>query len=121
MSWELPVPEKVKVPLQIVETKLESSHGEPILVTMPSCEGISGPRSLADQLRWEVLRRVFRVLNAASVPYFLSDGSLLFLVRECNVGDSDMDLNIDQAWWQKPGNSEKFEKAMTSTGLKKTS
>eukprot|EP00092_Neocalanus_flemingeri_P073979 GFUD01091418.1.p1 GENE.GFUD01091418.1~~GFUD01091418.1.p1 ORF type:complete len:167 (+),score=39.50 GFUD01091418.1:58-501(+) len=32
-----------------------------------------------------------------------------------------MDLNVDQSWWQKTGNSEKFEKAMISTGLSKTS
>ena len=53
------------------------------------------------------------------MPYFLYDGSLLFLVRECNVGGSDTDLNVDQTLWQKPGNSARFETAMSYTGLKK--
>ena len=36
-------------------------------------------------------------------PYFLTDGSLLFLVRECGVGDSDIDINIDQVYWGRLG------------------
>jgi len=91
---------------------------DPVLEVIPSCKNIAGPTSESDVVRWEVLRKVVTIFQAAGVPYYLTDGSLLMLVRECNLGTSDMDIAVDLDWWRKAGNQEKLIAAMYSIGLK---
>ena len=75
-------------------------EGEPLLDSMTSCQNVTGPKSLPEQLRWDVLSIALSILQVSSqalvlssstlqelsVPYLLESGSLLHLVRECGLG-----------------------------------
>ena len=84
-------------------------EGEPVLSSLASCENITGPASLPDQLRWDVLSVALAILQVPlgvscicnilllqelSVPYLLESGSLLHLVRECGLGEYSLNCNL---------------------------
>ena len=84
-------------------------EGEPVLSSLASCENITGPASLPDQLRWGVLSVALAILQVPlevscicnslllqelSVPYLLESGSLLHLVRECGLGEYSLNCNL---------------------------
>lgn len=68
-----------------------------------------------------VLPDIITFAQAVSALYFLTDGTLLFLVRECGLGDSDIDLSVDITWWRQPGNAGRLEAALNSTSLRRVS
>jgi len=103
-----------------IQEKEVGRWGERHLGSLPSCRGVGGPHNLAQTLRWHILRSVVRALNAASVPYFLTDGSLLFLVRECGTGETDIDVAVEATWWKEGGNPGRVTAAMESAGLHST-
>lgn len=94
--------------------------GEPVLEVMPSCDGVPGPKNMVEQIKWDILRTVLTVFKALSVPFLLDAGSLLFLVRECSLGDVDMDLNVESSWWRSGDNQPRLQVALEAAGLKKT-
>jgi len=86
-------------------------------ISLPSCASVPGPKSLPDSLRWQVLKNVLRVLKEAEIPYYLTCGSLLWLVRDCELGDSDLDIAIDASWWRQKENADLLWKSLNSTGM----
>ena len=42
------------------------SGGDPVLSSIPSCEGVEGPKTLGAELRWTVLKRVLKALKVHS-------------------------------------------------------
>jgi len=56
----------------------------------------------------------------ARVPYYLSDGSVLFLVRNCSFGQhNDIDISVDLSWWREDGNAQFLEETLMGAGLKR--
>lgn len=84
---------------------------------LPSCKGVEGPKSEADKVRWTLLKAVFGLLQAGSVPYFTSSGTTLNLVRDCSMGEADMDIAVVRDWWRIPANKKWLWSALNSTGL----
>ena len=41
-------------------------EGEPVLSSMASCQNVTGPKSLPEQLRWEVLSLALAILQVQS-------------------------------------------------------
>ena len=69
--------------------------------------------------RWSVMREVVGVLRELSAPYYLSEGSLLYLYRDCDLGQSDLDLVLDLAWWNKT-NSQALQGELAALGFTRT-
>ena len=95
--------------LSLPERAPSLPEGEPVLSYLASCENITGPASLPDQLRWDVLSMALAILQVPlgvscicnslllqelSVPYLLESGSLLHLVRECGLGEYSLNCNL---------------------------
>ena len=59
---------------------------------------------------------VVRVLTRLGAPYYLSEGSLLYLYRDCGLGQSDLDLVLDLAWWDK-NNSRALQETLAAQGF----
>ena len=64
------------------------------------------------------MQSVIEVLTSLSAPYLLSEGSLLHLYRNCDVGLSDLDISLDQGWWET--NWKKVEKLLKDAGFGRT-
>ena len=62
---------------------------------------------------------VVRVLSRLGAPYYLSEGSLLYLYRDCGLGQSDLDLVLDLAWWNS-NNSQALQAALAAQGFTRT-
>ena len=62
------------------------------------------------------MREVVGVLSRLGAPYYLSEGSLLYLYRDCGLGESDLDLVLDLAWWNKT-NSQALQMALAAKGF----
>ena len=62
------------------------------------------------------MRDVVGVLSRLSAPYYLSEGSLLALYRDCDLGQSDLDLVVDLAWWNK-NNSHHLQGELATLGF----
>ena len=62
------------------------------------------------------MREVVGVLSRLGAPYYLSEGSLLYLYRDCGLGQSDLDLVLDLAWWNKT-NSQALQMALAAKGF----
>ena len=56
------------------------------------------------------------VLSSVGAPYYISEGSLLHLYRDCGLGQSDLDLVLDLAWWNK-NNSRALQEALAAQGF----
>ena len=63
-----------------------------------------------------MLREVVEVLRGLSAPYYLSAGSLLYLYRDCGLGQADMDLDVDLSWWNK-NNSLALQETLAAQGF----
>ena len=63
-----------------------------------------------------MLREVVGVLTRLGAPYYLSEGSLLYLYRDCGLGQSDLDLVLDLAWWNS-NNSQALQEALAAQGF----
>ena len=64
------------------------------------------------------MKDVLTVFSALSVPFTLEGGSLLHLVRNCNLGGSDLDFVL-QLGWLNDSNSQRLDSALKSKGLEK--
>ena len=62
------------------------------------------------------MREVVRVSRRLGAPYYISEGSLLYLYRDCGLGQSDLDLVLDLAWWNKT-NSRDLQEALAAQGF----
>ena len=62
------------------------------------------------------MRDVVGVLSRLGAPYYLSEGSLLYLYRDCGLGQSDLDLVLDLAWWNK-NNSLALQETLAAQGF----
>ena len=62
------------------------------------------------------MRDVVGVLRRLAGPYYLSEGSLLYLYRDCDLGQSDLDLVLDFAWWNK-NNSRALQETLAAQGF----
>ena len=69
--------------------------------------------------RWSALRSVVGVLSSVGAPYYISEGSLLHLYRDCGLGQSDLDLVLDLAWWNL-NNSQALQAALSAQGFTRT-
>ena len=65
------------------------------------------------------MKDVVSVFTKLSVPYFLSDGSLLHLYRNCSLGLSDLDFLLPLSWWNTT-NNQKLRAALEEAKFKKT-
>ena len=65
------------------------------------------------------MRSVVRVLTRLGAPYYISEGSLLYLYRDCGLGESDLDLVLDLAWWNKT-NSRALQETLATQGFSRT-
>ena len=65
------------------------------------------------------MREVVGVLSRLGAPYYLSEGSLLYLYRDCGLGQSDLDLVLDLAWWNKT-NSQALQETLAAQGFTRT-
>ena len=65
------------------------------------------------------MRDVVGVLRRLAGPYYLSEGSLLYLYRDCDLGQSDLDLMLDLAWWNK-NNSRALQETLAAQGFTRT-
>ena len=70
--------------------------------------------------RWLVMKDVLSVFSDLSVPFTLEGGSLLHLVRNCNLGGSDLDFVL-QLGWLNQTNTHQLELALKSKGLERSS
>ena len=61
------------------------------------------------------MKDVVGVLKSLAAPYYLSEGSLLYLYRDCDLGQSDMDLVLDLAWWN--NNSRVLQETLAAQGF----
>merc|ERR1711976_78191 len=44
--------------------------------------------------RWEIMKQLLQIFKEISAPYMLSEGSLLYLYRNCSLGSSDIDFSL---------------------------
>ena len=65
------------------------------------------------------MREVVGVLSRLGAPYYLSEGSLLYLYRDCGLGQSDLDLVVDLAWWNRT-NSRALQETLAAQGFSRT-
>ena len=65
------------------------------------------------------MREVVGVLSRLGAPYYLSEGSLLYLYRDCGLGQSDLDLVLDLSWWNKT-NSQALQETLAAQGFTRT-
>ena len=65
------------------------------------------------------MRDVVGVSSRLGAPYYLSEGSLLYLYRDCDLGQSDLDLVLDLAWWNKT-NSQALQEELAALGFTRT-
>ena len=63
------------------------------------------------------MRDVLKKLEDLSVPYILSEGSLLSLYRDFSTGPSDLDFSIELGWWK--NHSQIFNTTLINLGLKR--
>ena len=61
------------------------------------------------------MKDIISVFTQLSVPYFLSEGSLLHLYRNCSLGGSDLDFVVQLHWWNK-NNSWRLQSALLDQG-----
>ena len=62
------------------------------------------------------MKDIVSVFASLSVPYFISDGSLLHLHRNCSLGTSDLDFVVQLQWWNK-SNSQRLQIALQDKGF----
>ena len=62
------------------------------------------------------MKDVVGVLSSVGAPYYISEGSLLYLYRDCGLGQSDLDLVLDLAWWTE-ANSRDLQKELADQGF----
>ena len=65
------------------------------------------------------MRSVVIVLTRLGAPYYLSEGSLLYLYRDCDLGQSDLDLVLDLAWWNN-NNTRALQEELAAQGFTRT-
>ena len=56
------------------------------------------------------------MLRRLAAPYYISEGSLLYLYRDCDLGQSDLDLVLDLTWWNK-NNSLALQETLAAQGF----
>lgn len=64
------------------------------------------------------MKDIVSVFSHLSVPYFISDGSLLHLHRNCSLGTSDLDFVVQLHWWSK-ANSQRLQVALQDRGFRR--
>ena len=64
------------------------------------------------------MREVLAVLTSISAPFYISEGSLLYLYKDCGLGDADLDLVVDLSWWNST-NGESLNQALISAGFQR--
>ena len=64
------------------------------------------------------MKDVVSVFTQLSVPYFISDGSLLHLYRNCSLGGSDLDFVVQLDWWNK-SNNQRLQVALQDEGFRR--
>ena len=62
------------------------------------------------------MKDVVGVLSSVGAPYYISEGSLLHLYRDCGLGQSDLDLVLDLAWWTE-ANSRHLQAELAARGF----
>ena len=62
------------------------------------------------------MKDVVGVLSSVGAPYYISEGSLLHLYRDCGLGQSDLDLVLDLAWWNK-NHSQHLQQELSALGF----
>ena len=62
------------------------------------------------------MKDVVGVLSSVGAPYYISEGSLLHLYRDCGLGQSDLDLVLDLAWWTE-ANSRDLQEELAAQGF----
>ena len=64
------------------------------------------------------MKDIVSVFASLSVPYFISDGSLLHLHRNCSLGTSDLDFVVQLDWWNK-SNNQRLQVALQDEGFRR--
>ena len=68
-----------------------------------------------EKTRWNNIKTVVRLLERLQSPYMLEGGSLLFMYRNCSTGLSDIDVSVEQDWWEK--HSDEVTRGMLEEGF----
>lgn len=68
---------------------------------------LSGPK-------WDTFASMVRVLNTLNANYSISHGTVLFWYRDCSLGHSDIDMDIEFGWFME--NKERLHEALLSSG-----
>jgi len=64
--------------------------------------------------RWIPFTSMVNVLNKLNANYTISTGTVLSWYRDCSLGSSDVDMNIDLDWFKK--NQDRLRKALLASG-----
>ena len=65
------------------------------------------------------MRSVVSVFSGLDIPYFLTDGSLLHLQRNCSLGEGDLDFVIQLHWWDSHSGG-RLQEALEDKGFQRT-
>ena len=68
---------------------------------------LSGPK-------WDTFASMVRVLSTLNANYSISHGTVLFWYRDCSLGHSDIDMDIEFGWFME--NKERLHEALLSSG-----
>ena len=65
------------------------------------------------------MKDLAEISSRLGVELIISEGSLLYLYRDCGLGQSDLDLVLDLAWWNK-NNSRALQEALAAQGFSRS-
>ena len=65
------------------------------------------------------MKDLAEISSRVAVELIISEGSLLYLYRNCSLGESDMDFLLPLSWWNK-ANSQKLRAALEEANFENT-
>ena len=69
--------------------------------------------------RWKIMKDLSAISSQLAVEMIISEGSLLYLYRNCSLGESDMDFLLPLSWWNS-ANSQRLQTALEEANFEKT-
>ena len=65
------------------------------------------------------MKDLAEISSQLAVELTISEGSLLYLYRDCGLGDSDLDFLLPLSWWNST-NSQKLQAALEEAKFEKS-
>jgi len=88
------------------------------LIELCSSNQIENKKESKQMVQEIVIMEISKILFDMEAPFHLSSGSVLNLVRSCNVSAPDIDFDVDYEWLEK--NKDKFLARVGELGYRKT-